>query len=64
MIISGLLYVILGCMNNVFNSILIEKYKTLEIEKRVTDIYSNIYDNIIDQEIKNKPIYIKNNLSK
>ncbi len=41
-----------------------KKYKALEIEKRVTDIYSNIYDNIIDQEIKNKPIYIKNNLSK
>lgn len=40
-----------------------KKYKALEIEKRVTDIYSNIYDNIIDQEIKNKPIYIKNNLS-
>lgn len=37
-----------------------KKYKTLEIEKRVTDIYSNIFDNIIDQEIKNKPIYIKN----
>lgn len=37
-----------------------KKYKVLEIEKRVTDIYSNIYDNIIDQEIKNKPIYIKN----
>lgn len=37
-----------------------KKYKALEIEKRVTDIYSNIYDNIIDQEIKNKPIYIKN----
>lgn len=41
-----------------------KKYKALEIEKRITDIYSNIYDNIIDQEIKNKPIYIKNNLSK
>lgn len=37
-----------------------KKYKTLEIEKRVTDIYSNIFDNIIDQEIKNKPIYVKN----
>lgn len=37
-----------------------KKYKALEIEKRVTDIYSNIYNNIIDQEIKNKPIYIKN----
>lgn len=37
-----------------------KKYKALEIEKRVTNIYSNIYDNIIDQEIKNKPIYIKN----
>lgn len=37
-----------------------KKYKALEIEKRITDIYSNIYDNIIDQEIKNKPIYIKN----
>lgn len=41
-----------------------KKYKALEIEKRVTDIYSNIYDNIIEQEIKNKPIYIKNDLSK
>ena len=41
-----------------------KKYKALEIEKRVTDIYSNIYDNIIDQEIKNKPIYIKDNSSK
>lgn len=41
-----------------------KKYKALEIEKRITDIYSNIYDNIIEQEIKNKPIYIKNDLSK
>ena len=35
------------------------KYKTLEIEKRVTNIYSLIYEDINAQEINNKPI--KNN---
>lgn len=33
-----------------------KKYKTLEIEKRVSDIYSLIYEDIIKQEIQNKPI--------
>lgn len=33
-----------------------KKYKTLEIEKRVTDIYSLIYEDITKQEIQNKPI--------
>lgn len=33
-----------------------KKYKTLEIEKRVSDIYSLIYEDIIADEIKNKPI--------
>lgn len=32
------------------------KYKTLDIEKRVTDIYSIIYEDINELEIKNKPI--------
>ena len=32
------------------------KYRTLNIEKRITDIYSLIYEDINDQEIKNKPI--------
>ena len=31
-------------------------YKSLEIEKRVSEIYSLIYDDIMDMEIKNKPI--------
>lgn len=31
-------------------------YKTLEIEKRVSIIYSMIYGNIMSEEIKNKPI--------
>lgn len=35
-----------------------KKYKTLEIEKRVTDIYSLIYEDITTQEIQNKPIQI------
>lgn len=35
-----------------------KKYKTLEIEKRVTDIYSLIYEDINKQEIQNKPIVI------
>ena len=38
-----------------------KKYKTLEIEKRVTEIYSNVYTDILDLEIRNKPIYIKDN---
>ncbi len=33
-----------------------KKYKTLEIEKRVTDIYSLIYEDITKEEIQNKPI--------
>lgn len=33
-------------------------YKALEIEKRITEIYSNIYENIIDIETTNKPIII------
>ena len=33
-----------------------KKYKTLKIEKRVTDIYSYIYEDISSDEIKNKPI--------
>ena len=36
-----------------------KKYKTLEIEKRITEIYSNVYTDILDSEIRNKPIYIK-----
>ena len=35
-----------------------KKYKTLEIEKRVTDIYSLIYEDITTQEIQNKPTQI------
>ena len=35
------------------------KYKSLEIEKRVTDIYSIIYEDITLKEIQNKPIQIK-----
>lgn len=37
-----------------------KKYKALEIEKRITEIYSNTYTDILDDEIRNKPIYIKN----
>ena len=33
-----------------------KKYKTLNIEKRVTDIYSYIYEDISSDEIKNKPL--------
>ena len=36
-----------------------KKYKTLEIEKRVSDIYSLIYEDILNDEVKNKPIQIK-----
>jgi predicted nucleotidyltransferase len=32
------------------------KYKALEIEKRVSEIYSIIYEDIIDDEIKNIPV--------
>ena len=32
------------------------KYKVLDIEKRVSEIYSIIYENIMEDEIKNKPI--------
>jgi len=32
------------------------KYKSLDIEKRVSDIYSIIYEDITKDEIKNKPI--------
>lgn len=35
-----------------------KKYKTLNIEKRVSDIYSYIYEDISHDEIKNKPILI------
>ena len=31
-------------------------YNALKIEKRVSEIYSLIYDDIMDMEIKNKPI--------
>ncbi len=34
------------------------KYKTLEIEKRVSEIYSLLYEDIIDDEIKNKPVHL------
>ncbi len=33
-----------------------KKYKTLKVEKRITDIYSYIYEDISSDEIKNKPI--------
>lgn len=36
-----------------------KKYKTLEIEKRVSDIYSLIYEDILNDEVRNKPIQIK-----
>ncbi len=32
-----------------------EKYKVLNIEKRVSNIYSIIYEDILNEEIKNKP---------
>lgn len=32
------------------------KYKTLEIEKRISNIYSIIYEDIMKSEINNKPI--------
>ena len=33
-----------------------DKFKSLNVEKRVTEIYSLIYEDIIEEEIKNKPI--------
>ena len=33
-----------------------KKYKTLDIEYRVSQVYSQIYENILEDEIKNKPI--------
>ena len=36
-----------------------KKYQTLEIEKRASDIYSLVYEDIIIDEIKNKPIQKK-----
>ena len=36
-----------------------KKYKTLEIEKRISDIYSLIYEDITILETKNKPIIIE-----
>ena len=41
---------------NILNKYDTKKYKALEIEKRVTDIYSLIYEDISSIEIKNKPI--------
>lgn len=41
---------------NVYDS---TKYKSLEIEKRVTDIYSLIYEDITLKEIQNKPLQAK-----
>ena len=40
----------------ILNSYDTKKYKVLEIEKRVTEIYSLIYEDIINEELKNKPI--------
>ena len=37
------------------------RYDALRIEKRVTDLYSYIYEDIRKQEIQNVPIYIKEN---
>ncbi len=44
---------------DILNKYNTHKYKVLEIEKRITEIYSNIYDDIINMEIKNKPIIKK-----
>lgn len=41
---------------NILNKYDTKKYKTLEIEKRVTEVYSLIYDDINKEEIQNKPI--------
>lgn len=41
---------------NTLNKYDTHKYKSLEIEKRITEIYSLLYDDINDLEIKNKPI--------
>lgn len=37
------------------------KYKALAIEKRVSEIYSLIYEDIMDKEIRNVPVIIKEN---
>lgn len=37
------------------------KYDALRIEKRITELYSYIYEDINKQEIQNIPIYIKEN---
>ena len=37
------------------------KYDALKIEKRITDLYSFIYEDISKKEIQNIPIYIKEN---
>lgn len=37
------------------------RYDALRIEKRVTDLYSYIYEDIRKQEIQNIPVYIKEN---
>ncbi len=37
------------------------KYKSLNVEKRVSEIYSIIYEDIMNDEIKNIPIYEKKN---
>ena len=44
---------------NILNKYDTFKYKTLEIENRVSNIYSIIYEDIMKSEIQNKPIYIK-----
>ena len=44
---------------NTLNKYDTSKYKTLEIENRVSLIYSILYENIMKREIENKPIYIK-----
>ncbi len=37
------------------------KYNTLKIEKRITELYSFIYEDISKKEIQNIPVYIKEN---
>ncbi len=44
---------------NILNKYDTKKYKVLNIEKRVSYIYSIIYENIMESEIKNKPVYLK-----
>lgn len=36
-----------------------KKYKALDIEKRITDVYSNIYEDITEKEIRNIPVMKK-----